>query len=70
LCDFLSTLFTLFLKFLEEKGYAFFWTILGEKMILGNMLSGSRPTGRLEISGAYTIKEDKIDGQITTNFSN
>jgi hypothetical protein len=57
-----------FVTFLDENGYSILWTLLGEKTILGGDISGEDWKGRLEISGAYTLAENRIDGTFTTHF--
>ncbi len=56
------------IKFLDENGYDILWTIIGEKDILGGKSSPDKFKGRLEISGAYRIYEDKVEGLINTKF--
>jgi hypothetical protein len=58
-----------FVTFLDENGYAILWTLLGEKNILGAHVSGEDWKGRLEISGAYILAENQVDGAVTTHFS-
>jgi hypothetical protein len=45
-----------FLKFLQENDYEIFWTILGEKQLLGGDYSHSH--GRLDFSGVCYLKND------------
>ncbi|MFC2146103.1 AVAST type 2 anti-phage system protein Avs2 [Acidobacteriota bacterium] len=56
-----------FMKFLDENGYDILWTILGEKEIIGGGFSDEDWKG-LEISGAYRILENKVDGEINKEF--
>lgn len=52
-----------FLNFLEENGYSIFWTILGEKNIIGNYDRddyGSWPS----ISGVYYFKDNVLTGYL------
>ena len=44
------------LEFLNRRGYSLFWTLLGEKNIIGGGFSGPS-LGRLEIDGAYTLDD-------------
>ena len=55
------------MDFLEDSRYAVFWTLLGEKNILGGPSRRNAP-GRLQISGAYTLVADRIEGERTTRF--
>ena len=58
-----------FLKFLNDNGYDVFWTILGEKNIMGSgLLSHDNWKGRLEFSGTYRIHENKVQGEINSKF--
>jgi hypothetical protein len=57
-----------FLKFLDDYGYDILWTISGEKAILGGRMSRDDWKGRLELSGAYRIREGKVEGIINTRF--
>jgi len=54
------------LKFLNENGYDILWTVVGEKNIIGGRRDDWK--GRLELSGAYRIHENRIDGAINTRF--
>ena len=53
-----------FLEYLEENGLDIFWTILGEKQIIGGMSARTDYIGRLDISGTYYLENDKIIGSI------
>lgn len=54
--------------FLKRKGYALFWTLLGEKNIICEKTVGQQ-FGRLEIDGAYTLNEkDQIVGIKRSSF--
>ena len=57
-----------FLKFLNDNGYDVLWTLLGEKNLIGGDMSPESWKGRLELSGAYRMREDKIEGTINTRF--
>lgn len=55
-------------EFLKRKGYAIFWTLLGEKNMIGGDWS-SQYLGRLEIDGAYTLNnQNKIVGSKKSYF--
>jgi len=58
----------IFLKFLNDNGYDILWTILGEKNIIGGRMSPDDWKGRLELSGAYRIHQDKIQGVVNPTF--
>lgn len=55
-----------FLKFLNENKLKVVWTILGEKQIIGGRSFGTEYHGRLEISGAYYLENEKLNGTINT----
>ena len=57
-----------FLNFLNENGYEIFWTLLGEKYMLGGRMSRENYKGYLEISGAYRICEGEVDGKYQAIF--
>ena len=54
--------------FLEREGLTLFWTVLGEKQIIGGSLSPGDYKGHLEINGAYILKDNSIVGEIGTRF--
>lgn len=57
------------INFLDKKGYVIFWTLLGEKQLIGGNHSREDFIGRLEISGVYTNdKKGNIHGKITNRF--
>ncbi|ALU28251.1 hypothetical protein AS202_00960 [Myroides odoratimimus] len=58
-----------FLKFLNENNLKIVWTILGEKQIIGGRSFETEYHGRLEISGAYYFKNEKLDGTIKTKIT-
>ena len=58
------------IDFLDKNGYAIFWTLLGEKQMIGGSLSGKDYIGRLEISGAYTLNQNIITGEFKYEFKN
>ncbi|UCB57639.1 MAG: ATP-binding protein [Candidatus Omnitrophota bacterium] len=54
--------------FLKCKGYALFWTLLGEKNMIGGNVIG-QPLGWLVINGTYTLDDkDKIVGTKRSHF--
>lgn len=55
------------IEFLDKKNCAIVWTLLGEKMLIGGSMTRSAP-GRLEISGAYTFIDGKLDGAMSAWF--
>ena len=57
-----------FVTFLNEDGYAVLWTLLGGKAILGGPISRKDWEGRLDISGAYTLAKNQVDGTLTARF--
>ncbi len=57
-----------FLKFLNDNGYDILWTVLGEKNIVGGRMSREDWKGRLELSGAYRMRGNKIEWAFHTRF--
>ena len=57
-----------FLKFLDENKYDVIWTIIGEKIIIGDRTSTDDWVGRLEISGVYRMCGTEVEGEISTRF--
>lgn len=55
----------LFMEYLESNKLKVVWTILGEKNIIGGF-SSKEYSGRLEISGAYKLNEQGLEGVIHT----
>lgn len=54
--------------FLKRKGYSIFWTLLGEKNMIGGGITG-QPLGWLRINGAYTFDHrDQIVGTMKSSF--
>lgn len=54
--------------FLKRKGYALFWTLLGEKNMIGGGVTG-QPLGWLEIDGTYTLSNrNQIIGAKRSSF--
>lgn len=56
-------------KFLDQEGYSLFWTVVGEKnMIGGNYLSGER-IGRHELTGVcFLDSKNRLKGSFKTKF--
>lgn len=60
-----------FINFLNKNGYTIFWTLLGEKQLIGGSLSREGFVGRLEISGAYAMNmSGKVVGNYYAKFNN
>jgi len=58
------------IDFLDKNGYAIFWTLLGEKQLIGGSHYREDFVGSLEISGAYTLnKKGKIAGKNHIKFN-
>ncbi|MGA7953739.1 MAG: hypothetical protein WCA07_09495, partial [Gloeobacterales cyanobacterium] len=53
-----------FLRFLNENNLKILWTILGEKNIIGGRSTVDEYVGRLEVSGAYYLENNKLEGQL------
>jgi len=59
------------IEFLDKNGYAIFWTLLGEKQLIGGSYSRDDFVGRLEISGAYDINmRGNVVGNYYAKFNN
>lgn len=56
------------LKFLMDRGLTLFWTLLGEKRILGASLPTREFNPWLEVSGAYVWDGNQIKGNVRTSF--
>ena len=56
------------LKKLDDAGYDVIWTILGEKRVSGGGLGRNRIPEALEISGAFRIRNNKVEGALTTRL--
>jgi hypothetical protein len=56
-----------FIKFLKENNLDIFWTILGEKEVIGG-INTENYIGRLEISGVYYLNDENIEGKLNTKF--
>lgn len=58
------------LEYLNSNDYIIFWTLLGEKQLIGGSLSREDFVGRLEISGCYTLgSKGKIYGEGQNKFN-
>jgi len=57
-----------FLRFLLENEYEMFWTVSGEKIIIGDRTRIGSWTGRLEISGVYKTSEGVVEGALKARF--
>ena len=58
-----------FFEFLNKNDYVIFWTLLGEKQLIGGSYSREDFVGRLEISGTYTLGDKgKIYGENHSKF--
>ncbi len=58
----------IFLRFLDENKYDINWTVIGEKIIIGDRISADGWIGRLEISGVYRMHGTEVEGVINTSF--
>ena len=57
------------IDFLDKNGYAVFWTLLGEKQLIGGSHYREDFVGRLEISGVYALdNKGKIYGENHSKF--
>jgi hypothetical protein len=60
----------LILEYLNKNDYVIFWTLLGEKQLIGGSFSRKDFVGRQEISGCYTINtKGKIYGESHNKFN-
>jgi hypothetical protein len=59
-----------FLAFLAQSKHRVFWTFLGQKNLYSPGLSTGYDNwlGRLEMNGAYTIKQNHVCGAFATKF--
>jgi hypothetical protein len=57
-----------FLNFLKANDLGFLWTVQGEKQVLGSGRSRHTWKGRLEMSAAYRISRDSLEGARRTTF--
>jgi hypothetical protein len=56
------------LEFLYNAGYDMFWTVLGEKDVIGGRDYPGEWKGRLIINGAFRFEDGQIRGTTTTTF--
>ena len=56
------------LEFLHQAGYEMFWTVLGEKDVVGGRDHPSDWKGRLIINGAFRFQDGHIRGATGTTF--
>ncbi len=56
------------LAFLRESGLTLFWTLTGEKQILGGSISQEEYPGTLEINGTYFLKGNKVLGKKAARY--
>ncbi len=56
------------LQFLNDNGYDLLWTVVGEKRIIGGRMAREDWKGRLEMSGAYRLRDDGVVGAFRTGF--
>jgi hypothetical protein len=56
------------LAFLRASGLTLFWTLTGEKQIVGGSISQEEYPGTLEINGTYFLKGDKVLGKKVARY--
>lgn len=56
------------LSFLEANDLNIFWTITGEKRIIGGRMGPDDWKGRLKVSGAYRIRDDRPETVLNAEF--
>jgi len=57
-----------FLKFLREQNLSVFWTLIGEKQLIGGMSYDRNWKGRMSLTGAYRIQNGQVTGQTICKF--
>ena len=57
-----------FLEFIKNSNYDIFWTVTGEKQILGGFYNFDEYKGRLQINGSYRIIKNKIEGKLNAFY--
>jgi hypothetical protein len=57
-----------FLTFLQENDYSVLWTALGKKQLIGGGTAHQYLEGTMELSGAYCIRDEKVEGKMTPKF--
>ncbi len=56
-------------EFLKENNYGIFWTLLGEKRLIGGRYANQDYQGHLIINGAYKINKGyNLEGNLTVKF--
>jgi hypothetical protein len=55
------------ITFLKNKGLSIFWTVLGEKNMIGGGVIG-QPLGWLEVNGVYTLYGNNLKGSLQVSF--
>ncbi|HAM98633.1 MAG TPA: ATP-binding protein [Marinilabiliales bacterium] len=58
-----------FIKYLKKNGLNILWTVLGEKQVIGGRTFENEYSGRLEMSGAFYLDNNKFYGKINTKNS-
>ncbi|WP_271628817.1 AVAST type 2 anti-phage system protein Avs2 [Caldicellulosiruptor sp. DIB 104C] len=56
------------IEFIEKSEYAIFWTLIGEKNLIGGGLNHWDYKGHMVINGVYTIDRSQIVGNFTAKF--
>ena len=56
------------LEFLDREELTLFWTLLGEKRMIGGGMSREDYKGRSEINGAYILKDNVVRGDTGSQF--
>ena len=59
-----------FTNFLEKEDLSIFWTVIGEKNIIGGVKNRKERIGRLEINGAFWLKNTTLEGKIDSKYIN
>lgn len=57
-----------FLKFLKENNLTVFWTMTGEKQIIGKALNHQKWTGRMTLTGAFRLTDEQVVGAVKSRF--
>ena len=56
------------LEFLNHQKLTLFWTLLGEKRMIGGAMFREDYKGHLEINGAYILKDNVVRGETRSRF--
>jgi hypothetical protein len=56
------------LEFLDRQKLTLFWTLLGEKMMIGGAMFREDYKGHLEINGAYILKDNLVRGETHSRY--